>query len=40
MPDLEARCPDTEAALAALAGLVAAGFHIGGEDYRQAGDPR
>jgi hypothetical protein len=40
MPDLEARRPDAESALATLAGLVAAGFHISDEDYRQSGDPR
>lgn len=32
--DLEARGPDAEAALAALADLVAAGFHMIDEDYR------
>lgn len=32
--DLEARGPDAEAALAALADLVAAGFHMEDEDYR------
>ncbi len=31
--DLEARGPDAEAALAALADLVAAGFHMTDEDY-------
>lgn len=33
--DLEARGPDAEEALAALAGLVAAGFYMTDEDYRQ-----
>ena len=33
--DLEARGPDAEEALAALAELVAAGFHMTEEDYRQ-----
>jgi len=33
--DLEARGPDAEAALSALADLVAAGFHMTDEDYRQ-----
>lgn len=33
--DLEARGPDAEEALAALADLVAAGFHMTEEDYRQ-----
>ena len=32
-PDLEAEGPDAEAALAALADLVAAGFHMTDEDY-------
>src|SRR4051812_12363897 len=40
MLDLEARGPDAEEALAALADLVAAGFHMTDEDYRQPGDPR
>jgi phosphocarrier protein HPr len=31
--DLEAEGPDTEEALAALADLVAAGFHMTDEDY-------
>lgn len=34
MLDLEARGPDAEAALDALADLVAAGFHMIDEDYR------
>ena len=38
--DLEARGPDAEAALDALADLVAAGFHMTGEDYSPATDPR
>ena len=38
--DLEARGPDAEEALAALADLVAAGFHMVEEDYRQSADPR
>jgi phosphocarrier protein HPr len=33
--DLEARGPDAEEALSALADLVAAGFHMTDEDYRQ-----
>lgn len=33
MLDLEAEGPDAEAALAALADLVAAGFHMTDEDY-------
>jgi phosphocarrier protein len=33
--DLEALGPDAEEALAALAELVAAGFHMTDEDYRQ-----
>ena len=33
--DLEALGPDAEVSLAALAGLVAAGFHMTDEDYRQ-----
>jgi phosphocarrier protein len=32
--DLEARGPDAEEALSALADLVAAGFHMTDEDYR------
>jgi phosphotransferase system HPr (HPr) family protein len=35
--DLEARGPDAEQALSALADLVAAGFHMTDEDYRQRG---
>ena len=38
--DLEARGPDGEEALAALADLVAAGFHMNEEDYRQPVDRR
>ena len=38
--DLEARGPDAEAALVALAGLVAAGFHMTDEDYTTTTDPR
>ena len=38
--DLEARGPDAESALDALAGLVADGFHMTGEDYSPATDPR
>ena len=38
--DLEASGPDAEEALVALADLVAAGFHMTDEDYRQPGDPR
>jgi phosphocarrier protein HPr len=38
--DLEARGPDAEEALAALAALVAAGFHMTGEDYYPPVDPR
>jgi phosphocarrier protein HPr len=38
--DLEARGPDAEEALDALAGLVAAGFHMTDEDYTPAADPR
>jgi phosphocarrier protein len=38
--DLEARGPDAEAALAALADLVAAGFHMTEEDYRPPSGPR
>ena len=38
--DLEARGPDAEAALDALAELVAAGFHMTDEDYSPATDPR
>lgn len=38
--DLEARGPDAEAALDALAGLVADGFHMTGEDYSPATDAR
>jgi phosphocarrier protein len=37
--DLEARGPDAEASLDALAGLVAAGFHMTEEDYRQPTGP-
>jgi phosphocarrier protein HPr len=37
--DLEARGPDAEAALAALADLVAAGFHMTDEDYHRPGGP-
>jgi phosphocarrier protein HPr len=33
--ELEALGPDAEECLAALAGLVAAGFHMTDEDYRQ-----
>ena len=33
--DLEARGPDADEALSALADLVAAGFHMTEEDYRQ-----
>jgi phosphocarrier protein len=33
--DLEASGPDAEAALSALADLVAAGFHMTEEDYRR-----
>jgi phosphotransferase system HPr (HPr) family protein len=33
--ELEAVGPDAEECLAALAGLVAAGFHMTDEDYRQ-----
>jgi phosphocarrier protein HPr len=33
--DLEARGPDAEEALAAVAELVAAGFHMTEEDYRR-----
>ena len=40
MLDLEASGPDAEEALVALADLVAAGFHMTEEDYRQPGDPR
>ena len=36
--DLEARGPDAGEAVAALADLVAAGFHMSEEDYRQPGD--
>jgi phosphocarrier protein HPr len=36
--DLEAHGPDAEEALTALADLVAAGFHMSEEDYRQPGD--
>ena len=32
-------CEDAEAALDALAELVAAGFHMTGEDYTSAADP-
>ena len=39
MLDLEARGPDAEQALVALADLVAAGFHMTDEDYRRPGDP-
>jgi phosphocarrier protein len=38
--DLEARGPDAEAALDALADLVAAGFHMTDEDYSAAAEPR
>ena len=38
--DLEARGPDAEAALDALADLVAAGFHMTDEDYTPATEPR
>jgi phosphocarrier protein HPr len=38
--DLEAQGPDAEAALDALAGLVAAGFHMTGEDYTTPGGQR
>ena len=37
MLDLEAEGPDAEAALAALADLVAAGFHMTEEDYLPPG---
>jgi len=37
--DLEAQGPDAEEILAALTGLVAAGFHMTDEDYRQPADP-
>src|SRR3954453_709841 len=37
--DLEARGPDAEAALIALADLVAAGFHMSEEDYPPPGEP-
>ena len=37
--DLEARGPDAEAALDALAELVAAGFHMTDEDYSPAPGP-
>ena len=39
MLDLEARGPDAEQALDALADLVAAGFHMTDEDYRQPSRP-
>jgi phosphocarrier protein len=38
--DLEAEGPDAEAALAALADLVAAGFHMTDEDYLPQNGPR
>jgi phosphotransferase system HPr (HPr) family protein len=38
--ELEAVGPDAEPAVAALADLVAAGFHMTDEDYRQPADPR
>jgi phosphocarrier protein len=38
--DLEAEGPDAEAALAALADLVAAGFHMTEEDYLPRGAPQ
>jgi phosphocarrier protein len=38
--DLEARGPDAEPALAALAELVAAGFHMTDEDYLPPAGPR
>jgi phosphocarrier protein HPr len=38
--DLEARGPDAEQALAALAELVTAGFHMTDEDYRPAAAPK
>jgi phosphocarrier protein HPr len=38
--DLEARGPDADEALSALADLVAAGFHMNEEDYRQPVDGR
>jgi phosphocarrier protein HPr len=40
MLDLEARGPDAEEAVAALAELVAAGFHMTDEDYVQPGGAR
>jgi phosphocarrier protein len=40
MLDLEARGPDAEGALAAMAELVAAGFHMTDEDYRQPRETR
>jgi phosphocarrier protein HPr len=39
MLDLEAKGPDAEAALAALADLVAAGFHMTDEDYLPQSGP-
>jgi phosphocarrier protein HPr len=36
--DLEASGPDAAEAIAALADLVAAGFHMSEEDYRQPGN--
>jgi phosphocarrier protein HPr len=38
--DLEAQGPDADEALAALADLVAAGFHMTDEDYLPPGGPR
>jgi phosphocarrier protein len=38
--DLEAEGPDAETALAALADLVAAGFHMTEEDYLPQSGPR
>jgi phosphocarrier protein len=38
--DLEAEGPDAEEALAALADLVAAGFHMTDEDYMPQNGPR
>jgi phosphocarrier protein HPr len=38
--DLEAEGPDAGEALAALADLVAAGFHMTDEDYLPQGSPR
>jgi phosphocarrier protein len=38
--DIEAIGPDAEAAIHALAELVAAGFHMTEEDYRPRAEPR